>query len=44
MESSGMKLYEAALQYGYSDPNYVSMLYKKLFGRNITENPAGPGA
>ena len=44
MESSGMKLYEAALQYGYSDPNYVSMLYKKMFGRNITENPAGPGA
>ena len=43
MESSGMKLYEAAFQYGYSDPNCVSKLYKKMFGRNITENPAGPG-
>lgn len=32
-----VKLYQAAEMYGYSDPNYVSRLYKKLFGQNITE-------
>lgn len=30
-------LYEAAEMFGYSDPNYVSRLYKKLFGYNITD-------
>ena len=28
-----------AEMYGYSDANYVSALYKKLFGRNITSLP-----
>ena len=30
-------LYEAAQMFGYNDPNYVSRLYKKLFGYNITD-------
>lgn len=38
MERERMKLYEAAEQYGFSDPNYVSKLYKKLFGQNITDS------
>lgn len=38
MAREGMKLYEAAEQYGFSDPNYVSKLYKKLFGQNITDS------
>ena len=37
MDRSGVKLYEAAEAFGYSDSNYVSRLYKKLFGKNITE-------
>lgn len=39
METKGLKLYDAAAMYGYSDPNYVSSLYKKTFGRNITSKP-----
>ena len=39
MEARGMKLYEAAALLGYSDPNYVSALYKKTFGHNITNPP-----
>lgn len=39
MDKEGMKLYKAAEMYGFSDPNYVSSLYKKLFGRNITDKP-----
>ena len=31
----GIKLYEAAELYGFSDPNYVSRLYKKYYGTNI---------
>lgn len=31
------KLWHAAELYGYSDPNYVSRLYKKYFGINITD-------
>lgn len=42
MENRGMKLYEAASMLGYSDPNYVSALYKKLFGHNITAHPNRP--
>jgi transcriptional accessory protein Tex/SPT6 len=34
--------YEAASMLGYSDPNYVSALYKKLFGHNITAHPNRP--
>ena len=37
MESKGIPLHQAALQYGYADPNYVSRLYKKYYGRSITE-------
>ena len=37
MDHTNMRLYEAAAMYGYSDPNYVSRLYKQLFGYNITE-------
>ena len=37
MEKENMKLYEASRLFGYSDPNYVSILYKKLFGVNITD-------
>ncbi len=36
MQKENLKLYEAAELYGYRDPNYVSALYKKLFGYNIT--------
>ncbi len=32
-----VKLYKAAELYGYSDSNYVSSLYKKMFGHNITD-------
>ena len=39
MENENLPLYEAAQIFGYSDANYVSHLYKKLFGRNITSNP-----
>lgn len=31
------KLSRAATLYGYTDPNYVSKLYKKYFGHNITD-------
>ncbi len=39
METKNMKLYDAAQMFGYADPNYVSSLYKKMFGRNITSKP-----
>ncbi len=42
MEKNRMKLYEAAAEFGYSDPNYVSALYKRIFGRNITAMPRHP--
>lgn len=37
MQKENLKLRNAAILYGYSDPNYVSALYKKLFGHNITD-------
>ena len=37
MESKGIPLHQAALQYGFADPNYVSRLYKKYYGRALTE-------
>ncbi|MBE6691621.1 MAG: helix-turn-helix transcriptional regulator [Ruminococcaceae bacterium] len=37
MESKGIPLHQAAAQYGFSDANYVSRLYKKYYGRPITE-------
>ena len=37
MENERIRLSEAAAIYGYADANYVSRLYKSLFGKNITE-------
>ena len=37
MENERIRLSEAAAIYGYADANYVSRLYKALFGKNITE-------
>ena len=36
-ERENVKLKNAAAAYGYSDPNYVSRLYKKYFGKNLTD-------
>ena len=36
IENKELTLQQAANLYGYSDPNYVSRLYKKMFGENIT--------
>jgi YesN/AraC family two-component response regulator len=38
MMKENLKLYEAASLFGYSDPNYVSKLYKKFFHVNITQH------
>ena len=37
MERENLRLYEASMRYGYQDPNYVSRLYKRYFGKNITD-------
>ena len=37
MMRENFKLYRAAAVYGYDDANYVSKLYKKYYGRNITD-------
>jgi YesN/AraC family two-component response regulator len=37
MEKEPVHLYEAAALFGYSDPNYVSRLFKKYYGYNITD-------
>lgn len=37
MEQKNLRLYEAALCFGYGDPNYVSRLYKTYYGHNITD-------
>lgn len=39
MEREHLKLYEAASIFGYTDANYVSRLYKKMFQHNITDKP-----
>ena len=39
MEKENLKLYEASQLFGFSDANYVSHLYKKTFGKNITSKP-----
>ena len=36
MEKEHLFLYEAATLFGYNDPNYVSRLFKKYYGYNIT--------
>lgn len=38
MARENLRLYEAAERFGYTDPNYVSKLYKKLYGQNITDS------
>ena len=37
MEKEHVHLYEAAALFGYTDPNYVSRLFKKYYGYNITD-------
>lgn len=37
MASKQVSLYQAALQYGFSDPNYVSKLYKRYFRETISQ-------
>ena len=37
IEKEQVYLYEAAAMFGYSDPNYVSRLFKKYYGYNITD-------
>ncbi|MBE6604392.1 MAG: helix-turn-helix transcriptional regulator [Ruminococcaceae bacterium] len=37
MEKEGIHLYEAAALFGYHDANYVSRLFKKYYGYNITD-------
>ena len=37
MERENVHLYEATTLYGYRDPNYVSRLFKRYFGYNITD-------
>lgn len=39
LANENIHLYEAALIFGYKDPNYVSSLHKKIFGYSITEKP-----
>lgn len=36
MENEAVSLRKASAVFGYADPNYVSRLYKQLFGQNIT--------
>ena len=37
IEKESVHLYEAAALFGYTDPNYVSRLFKKYYGYNITD-------
>lgn len=37
MKKERITLSEASRRYGYQDPNYVSLLYKRMFGHNITK-------
>ncbi len=39
IDNTNLHLYEAAAMYGYNDPNYVSKLYKQMFGYPITSKP-----
>ena len=39
IDNNNLHLYQASAIYGYNDPNYVSKLYKQLFGYNITNKP-----
>lgn len=42
MEKEQLYLYEAASLFGYADPNYVSRLFKKYYGYNITDKSVFP--
>ena len=44
MDSENIRLCQAAPLYGYNDPNYVSRLYKQLFGFNLTDRPRSANA
>lgn len=37
IEKESAHLYEASARFGYNDPNYVSRLFKKYYGYNITD-------
>ena len=37
MQQENIRLCEACVLYGFSDPNYVSKLFKQYFGYNITD-------
>lgn len=37
MDRENLKLYEASELYGYTDPNYVSRIFKKYYGKNVTD-------
>ncbi len=39
LDKEHLPMYKVAEMYGYTDANYVSYLYKKLFGQNITNVP-----
>lgn len=41
MESNQLSLRQASAQYGFSDPNYVSKLYKKYYNETITQAAKG---
>lgn len=38
LEKEHLPLYKASELYGYTDPNYVSRLYKKMFHANISDH------
>ncbi len=40
VEKEDFRLYEAAVLFGYRDPNYVSRLFKKYYGYSITRKPS----
>jgi len=41
MENNQLSLRQASAQYGFSDPNYVSKLYKKYYNETITQAAKG---
>ena len=43
MQTKHIPLNRAAAQYGFSDPNYVSKLYKKYYNESITQAAKATG-